>query len=94
MAYRVEYPAPGKPMGQPPKRSRLLFLFASVSFLLFLTALNLYYPRGREVMLRLFLAAGGEAILTAVGNFTQGLEQGMGLGDAVQAFCRELTFGN
>ena len=44
-------------------------------------------------MIQLFLAGGGEELLRAVSNLSQGLEQGEALSSAVQTFCRELAGG-
>ena len=93
MSYRVEYASWAVAKGQPPRRKLRLAGLVFVFFILFCITVNVCYPRGREVMLDLFLAGGGEELLTAVSNFSQDLGDGLPLSTAVQTFCREITGG-
>ena len=93
MSYRVEYGSDAVPKGHPPRGRFRLVALAAVCFLLFLFCVNTFYPRGREVMVQLFLAGGGEELISAVSNLSQELEQGLPLSAAVQTFCRELAGG-
>ena len=93
MSYRVEYASCAVPKVQPPRRKLRLAGLVFAFFVLFCITLNICYPRGREVMMELFLAGGGEELLAAVSNFSQGLGDGLPLSTAVQTFCREITGG-
>ena len=91
MSYRVEYPCNMIPKRRPKKPGLRLPLLTCLFFLLFLLVLNACYPHGQQVMRRVFLAGGGEALVSAVHTFADSIEQGTGIPQAVQAFCRDLV---
>ena len=87
MNYRIDYAPMRLPAAPRGRAGRLLALTAG-AFLLFLTAVFLFWPAGRQTLLRAAFP-GQEAQ-----QFLSALASGTPPGEAAAAFCRSLIAGS
>ena len=91
MGYRIIYgPEPPKKCSKNGTvRARVL---TAVSFLIFAWFLRLLWPEGREVLANYIIP--GEPTLTqsAFMGLQDNLRHGMGIGDSLTEFCREILY--
>lgn len=81
MGYRIDY--------TQPKKSRLGAMTAGW-FLVFLLLVGCFWPRGR-MLLAEALFPGNRAVTTAaLGDFVRDMGDGEPLGQALEAFCRQI----
>lgn len=81
MGYRIDY--------SQPKKSRLWAMTAGW-LLVFLLLVGLFWPRGRA-LLATALFPGNQAVTReALGDFARDVDDGEPLGQALEAFCRQI----
>ena len=95
MAYRIEYDTRmGKFEIRSSKKRSLFPLFFAAAFSLFLIFTFLFWDAGADCIRSVLIPGEDAETLEALRNLTQDMRQGIPLGEAVEAFCRDLIHGS
>lgn len=81
MGYRIDY--------TQPKKSRLGAMTAGW-FLVLLLLVGLFWPRGRAVLATALFPGNRAVTREALGDFARDMGAGEPLGQALEAFCRQI----
>lgn len=88
MGYRVDYER-GKKNGGRSRKGWMCF----GAFAFFWALVIRFWPEGRRVAAEFLFSGGAEHACQAAEEFAQDLSGGMPIGEAVQAFCRDILSG-
>lgn len=91
MGYRIVYEG-GEPKTEKDglKLSVRLQVMTAVCMLVFIIIIKQRWPEATERLKSVFLPGSESAAQTAFYNLNEDLENGMGIGDALVVFCRDL----
>lgn len=87
MSYRVEYGPAGEKEKTAGEAGGRLIALTAVCLLTFLILVNVFWPRGRDVLQRILWPGDSEVTQQAVEAFVDELRYGVSIGDAAEGFC-------
>ena len=93
MAYRIVYET-GTNRIKASRRNSSRMWFLTAMFLVLFGAVTIkFWPEGRAVLMDILLPGDPEVTWQALETMAVQLRSGEAIGDAVMAFCREITDG-
>lgn len=92
MGYRIEY-QPVRKLRGLQKRRCIRPALTGLFFLLFLLAVNLLWPEGQRILRGLLFSGDYAVTAAAMEDFSQNLETGFSLNEALFIFCRQIMEG-
>lgn len=94
MAYRIEYDTKaGKFEIRQDRQGSLFPMLLAVCFGLFVLLTFCFWEAGADFIRSVLIPGEDAATLEALRNLTADMRDGIPLGEAVEAFCRELIHG-
>ena len=90
MGYRIEYDGSSGKYEVKKEKPLGLAAMTLLCFGVFLLLTGLFWPEGREVLGEYLIPGDNQVTLHAARNMGNDLRSGAQLGDALEAFCREV----
>ena len=90
MGYRVVYDSVRQEKRRAKSHGARLTGLTAMFLALFLMMVNVYWPKGREVLQEMIWPGDAAVTRQAAEAFVEELRFGEPIGDAVESFCREI----